>query len=269
MYPLTTIGNGFPVCKFAMPMYEAARRIWKVVAENAAPPLSIPELDIHKKILPFFQVGDCYYFIFNATRGEFDYVHPGITDILGYRAEDCSVAQIMSCIHPEDIGRFLDFEQQAVAFFEWLPIDKILKYKVRYDLRVRKADGQYLRMLHQTTPLQHGEDGAILRTFGVHTDITHLKSSGTPVLSFVGMDGEPSYLNVDIKKGFSPSHEVLTRREKQVLEFLLLGMSSRKIAEELSISRQTVDKHRKNMLQKTGIHSSAEMVVKALKEGWV
>ena len=83
------------------------------------------------------------------------------------------------------------------------------------------------------------------------------------------MDGEPSYLNVDIKKGFSPSHEVLTRREKQVLELLLLGMSSRKIAEELNISRQTVDKHRKNMLKKTGIRSSAEMVVKALKEGWV
>ncbi|WP_429047452.1 response regulator transcription factor [Chitinophaga sp. W3I9] len=46
-------------------------------------------------------------------------------------------------------------------------------------------------------------------------------------------------------------------------------MPSREIAIHLNISKLTVDKHRKNMLKKTGIKSAAELVVKAVKEGWV
>ena len=103
----------------------------------------------------------------------------------------------------------------------------------------------------------------------MHTDITHLKSTGRPVLSFIGLDGEPSFTNVEIRKTLTPSREVLTKREKEILRLVLASMPSREIATHLNISKLTVDKHRKNMLKKTGIKSAAELVVKAVKEGWV
>lgn len=248
--------------------YEEARKIWKIMAESNDPPALTLELEIHKKVLSFFQVGDYYYFIFNVVKGEFDYVHPGVFNMLGYNANECTVADMINCIHPEDMGWFLDFENTAVEFFAELPPEKVLKYKVRYDLRLRKANGEYLRVLQQVTPVQHNGEGDLLRTFGVHTDITHLKNTGLPMLSFIGLDGEPSFLNVEVKKAFVPARELLTKREKEVLRLMLAGMSSREIAGNLNISKQTVDKHRKNMLKKTGIRSSAEMVVKAIKEGW-
>jgi hypothetical protein len=47
--------------------------------------------------------------------------------------------------------------------------------------------------------IEHDEAGKILRTLNIHTDITYLKQEGIPVLSFLGMEGEPSYLDVASK----------------------------------------------------------------------
>ncbi|MFC5411470.1 LuxR C-terminal-related transcriptional regulator [Larkinella bovis] len=55
------------------------------------------------------------------------------------------------------------------------------------------------------------------------------------------MEGEPSYLNVDVKKVFAPSREALTLREKQVLAAMMAGNQSKEIASLLNISKQTVD----------------------------
>ncbi len=250
-------------------IYEETRKVWNILSERSDPPDLALEMEVHKKVLSFFQVGECYYFIFNAVRGELDYMHPCVYDVLGYTVDECSITEMMLRIHPEDVGSFLEFEQAAVDFFSRLPPEKVLKYKVRYDLRVRKANGEYVRMLQQSTCIQHDETGAVLRTLCVHTDITHLKPGGPPVLSFVGLDGEPSFSNVEIRKMFTPAREVLTRREKEILRLVLAGMPSREIAIHLNISKLTVDKHRKNMLKKTGIKSAAELVVRAVKEGWV
>lgn len=250
-------------------LYEEAKKIWRVLEESKSTPDLELELEIYKKMLGLFQVGDYYFFIFNSFEGKFDYVHPGISDVLGYNADGCTVADVVSYIHPDDIPFFMAFEQASVEFFYALPIEKLLKYKVRYDLRMRKANGEYIRVLQQSTPLQHNETGVMLRSFVVHTDISHLKQSGNPVLSFIGLDGEPSFIDVDLKKKLTPTREQLTPREKEVLRGMLSGQPSREIALQLNISKQTVEKHRKNMLKKTGIKSSAEMIVRAIKEGWI
>ncbi|MEZ2442958.1 LuxR C-terminal-related transcriptional regulator [Chitinophaga sp. RCC_12] len=250
-------------------IYEETRKVWNILAERNDPPDLALEMEVHKKVLSFFQVGACYYFIFNAVKGELDFMHPGVYDVLGYNADECTITEMMSRIHPEDVASFLEFEQAAVDFFSRLPPEKVLKYKVRYDLRVRKANGEYVRLLQQSTCIQHDETGAVLRSLCVHTDITHLKPTGHPVLSFIGLEGEPSFTNVEIRKTLTPSREVLTKREKEILRLVLASMPSREIAIHLNISKLTVDKHRKNMLKKTGIKSAAELVVKAVKEGWV
>ena len=250
-------------------LYEEARKIWQIMTESKDPPDLTLDLEINKKVLNLFHVGDFYYFIFNVQKAEFDYIHPAVFDLLGYNANECTVAGMMNNIHPDDRGWFLDFENTAVNFFNNLPPEKVKKYKVRYDLRIKKADGEYLRLLQQTIAIQHDEKGQVLRTLVVHTDISHLKTAGTPALSFIGLDGEPSFLNVEVKKALTQARQLLTKREKEVLQLMLSGMPSREIAVNLGISKQTIDKHRKNMLRKTGIKSSAEMVVKAVKEGWV
>lgn len=62
---------------------------------------------------------------------------------------------------------------------------------------------------------------------------------------------------------------ILTVRELQVVRLVAEGLSSREIAEHLSISVKTVDTHRANIMEKLGVHNSAELTKYAIRRGIV
>jgi two-component system, NarL family, response regulator NreC len=59
----------------------------------------------------------------------------------------------------------------------------------------------------------------------------------------------------------------LSGREREVLQMLAEGKSSRKIAERLHVSVTTVDTHRKHIMDKLGFRSIAELTKYAIREG--
>ncbi len=60
---------------------------------------------------------------------------------------------------------------------------------------------------------------------------------------------------------------VLTTRERQILSLIATGTSNREIAERLGVSFKTVDNHRTNLMRKLNVHSVAELLSYALREG--
>ena len=63
--------------------------------------------------------------------------------------------------------------------------------------------------------------------------------------------------------------EELSAREREILVAVCRGLSNQEIADELFISKRTVDKHRANILEKTGCKNTANLVVYAIKRGLV
>lgn len=59
----------------------------------------------------------------------------------------------------------------------------------------------------------------------------------------------------------------LTPKEKEVLQLIAEGFSSKEIAKELKLSLNTVHVHRNNMMRKLDIHKQADLIRYALKEG--
>ncbi len=72
--------------------------------------------------------------------------------------------------------------------------------------------------------------------------------------------------NLKSTRGERPE-EVLSEREKEILLLICRGMSNQEIADGLFISKRTVDKHRANILEKTGCRNTANLVVWAIKNG--
>lgn len=244
--------------------------IFKKGANNSADQELQLEFEIQKALLNIFQVGDYYSFIFNLKRSEFDFVSPQIENILGYPAGTFTLELLLHSIHPDDAHWVLSFEHKIVNFFSALSPTQILKYKTRYDYRVRKKNGDYIRILHQVVTIQFdAKTNGLLRTLGVHTDISYLKKEGKPVLSIIGMEGEPSYIDIDVDKIFAPTKVVISNREKEVLHLLIEGGNSKSIGKTLSISNHTVEQHRKNMLRKTSSTTTAQLVKKSIAEGWI
>lgn len=61
------------------------------------------------------------------------------------------------------------------------------------------------------------------------------------------------------------SEDALSDREVEILVEVCRGLSNQEIADELFISKRTVDKHRANILEKTGCRNTANLVVYAIK----
>ena len=63
--------------------------------------------------------------------------------------------------------------------------------------------------------------------------------------------------------------ELLSEREMDVLIGICRGLSTQEIADELFLSKRTVDTHRANILEKTGSKNTASLVVYAIKNNLV
>ena len=63
--------------------------------------------------------------------------------------------------------------------------------------------------------------------------------------------------------------EQLSSREREILVAVCQGLSNQEIADALFISKRTVDKHRANILEKTGCKNTASLVVYAIRNGIV
>lgn len=144
-----------------------------------------------------------------------------------------------------------------------------MSYKVRMDFRVRKKNGAYIRVLYQNICIQLFENGNISRALGLMTDISHLKLNGKPMLSFISIDGGPSYIDVQPGEILIPIDDPISKREKEILLMIMDGKLNKEIAHILNISKETVDKHRKNMIRKNNCANSSELISLAIKNGWL
>lgn len=75
-------------------------------------------------------------------------------------------------------------------------------------------------------------------------------------------------LNV-IRESMTAAPVVLSTREKEVLTLIAEGLSNHEIAGRLKLSQRTVERHRTNLLEKTGSKNSVRLIIYALKNKWL
>ncbi|MBI9019017.1 MAG: response regulator transcription factor [Phycisphaerae bacterium] len=115
--------------------------------------------------------------------------------------------------------------------------------------------------------LKAGASGYILKNCAVKelTDaintINNNQTYLSPSIAEVVLD-ELLNDNTDVK-----NNSVLTAREKEVLQLISEGKSTKKIAMELHISVSTIETHRRQAMEKLNIHSIAELTKYAIREG--
>src|SRR5579863_1805864 len=71
------------------------------------------------------------------------------------------------------------------------------------------------------------------------------------------------------RRGVEDSYDLLSLREKEILQLLATGKSNRDIADMLNISITTAESHRSNILQKLHLHSLAELILYAVRKGLI
>lgn len=224
----------------------------------------------YKNMLLAFQPGPGYYWLLNTRTAQIEMMSDEVTAVLGYQPNEMTFPFMLSLVHPEDTPYILNFENALSFFFSGLPFEKRFVYKIQYDFRMQRHDGRYVRILNQMLMVGFNTADNCIRTFGIQSDISHLKTENKPVLSFICIDNSsPSYLDIDVKQVYKPVKSFFTAREKEILLLMLNGNVSKEISDLLNISKHTVDTHRKKILDKTNSRSIPEMVKKAIVNGWI
>ena len=66
--------------------------------------------------------------------------------------------------------------------------------------------------------------------------------------------------------GMSPEVH-LTHREREILQLVASGLTNQEIADQLFTSKRTVESHRQNLLEKTGVRNTPALVKYAMEQG--
>ncbi len=90
------------------------------------------------------------------------------------------------------------------------------------------------------------------------------KSFFSPVISKMLLE---DYVRQIRDKHVEDSYDLLTPREREVLQLLAEGRTNKEVANLLHLSVYTVDAHRGNILQKLNLHGVPEMVLYAVRKG--
>ncbi|MCH8267684.1 MAG: response regulator transcription factor [Acidobacteria bacterium] len=96
--------------------------------------------------------------------------------------------------------------------------------------------------------------------------VSNGKSFFSPLISKILLD---EYVRQVQEKGISDRYELLTEREREILQLIAEGKTSREIAELLNLSTSTVDTHRGHIMEKLDLHNPYEVVLYAVRKGLI
>lgn len=230
---------------------------------------SLPQISFDDLTNAIISTGPFYYYIVDFHDMSISNVSTSIEEIHGFDPSTVTFNDILSVGHPDDTN-FVMKAEAAVAdfFYKNIGAEKLLRYKVNYCLRGKLKNGEYALFNHQAIMLTLDPSGKYGKSLNIHTRIDHLTNHNTYKFSLIGINGEPSYMNlgVDIK---SINGVQFSKREIDIIKCTAEGLSSTEIGEKLFISEQTVKTHRKNILAKSDCKNTAQLIKTSLLQGLI
>jgi DNA-binding NarL/FixJ family response regulator len=78
---------------------------------------------------------------------------------------------------------------------------------------------------------------------------------------------QEDYIRELERRGLDDSYDLLTDREREILQLIAEGHTNKEVAGILNVSITTVETHRTHILQKLGLHSVPELILYAVRKG--
>lgn len=166
---------------------------------------------------------------------------------------------ILGRYHPEDLSEVLVLQKMAAEQLLELTFEERKTFELQFVFRWLTSDEKTYRWIFTTLrPFIFDQAGNVM--------VDVLYSSALNGVHREEFDWSMSWMKngklMVRKDTLLPAADLsrLTAAEKNILRYLRSGMSSKEIAEQLNVSKFTVDTHRRNLLAKTGAKNSAELM---------
>ncbi|MFM9910183.1 MAG: response regulator transcription factor [Chitinophagaceae bacterium] len=180
--------------------------------------------------------------------------------------------KIYEITYSDDIPHVTAFSRYWVNYYLSMPLEHRPYSKMTIYFRIKNAMNNYYWIMVQYSDAIFDSDGNFVYGLVFATDISHLKKEGVPMMSILDTyDGNCQQFFCSDLKNLTKQNLIhnLSTREREVLQHLAMGCSSKQIASQLNLSVKTIDNHRQNMLHKTNSKSTAELVAYSITNGFL
>lgn len=194
--------------------------------------------------------------------------HKGFDTVLDY-PKGCriDIPFVLNLTHGEDQPVVHYLTQIATEFhFEK---DKNEPFETMFEInfRVRKFDGSHVMMLKRSCGFMN-ENGEPVAIVSMLHDISFMKVNQIHSRVLGPKESERLYFE-KLQELSSKRYEAgpFSKRETQILALMAQGLKSQEIADHVNLSIHTIYNHRKNMMWKTGLKNTAELIRYGLENG--
>lgn len=249
--------------------------VWKDSQSTIQYPQDLPPdyFTSYITTLPFLAAGPYYWQIYSAKNNTPSIIDVGgaVNELTPYSREQLTGSDdqslIFSLFHPADLPHVLTFIAKVIEFLFVLPKEEKNSFHITIYGRVKNANGDYVWNAIQYPSFYWDEEGKLLYGLVVYYDVSHLKNDHElPLLSILDRTGNNNQVfscyYADENKPVYFTSPAISKREQEVLLLIQKGKTSKEIAGELHIAKNTVENHRQRLLKKFGAASSIELLSK-------
>lgn len=158
--------------------------------------------------------------------------------------------EIFRFIHPDDLTERNLQELRFFYFIKRLPPNKYTDYYLAGKLRMKSKTGSYVPILHRIFYIPSPSRKSLWLALCLYTPLV----IDTPV-KYMIIDSVTGNITELTKQNDA---KILSAREKQIVRLIDKGLMSKEIAQVLSISINTVSRHRQEILSKLQVKNSIE-----------
>lgn len=251
------------------PEIQKLHAVWLARESQSIENTILPEISFNDLTNSIISTGPFYYYVIDFYDMSVSQVSPSIRDIHGLDPETVTFNDILGTMHPDDLNFVASAESSISDFFcKKVGAEKLLNYKINYCIRGRIPNGEYVMMNHQAIMLTLNRNGGYGKSLNIHTRIDHLTDANTYRFSLIGLNNEPSYMNLKTDGNFAKT-STFSKREIDIIKCISEGLNNQEIADQLFISVLTVKKHRYNILQKSDCKNTAQLIKTSILQGLI
>jgi two-component system response regulator NreC len=131
-------------------------------------------------------------------------------------------------------------------------------------LSMHSDEGYVLKALKSGAKAYLLKDSAEYDLINAIKAVTEGKAFFSPAISKMLVE---DYMRQMREREVEDSYDLLTTREREIMQLLAEGKANKEVASILNLSLYTVETHRGNIFQKLNLHSGAELILYAVRKG--
>ncbi len=217
-----------------------------------------------KELNQFLPPLESFVLITNTSKNSYEFISDNFEKTLGLDRERMMAEGLnyyLSFYHPEDLPILLKiFEELMVFTMGSLNLEERKKVMYTWRYRIKNHKGELKNMHVQQTPIFFDDNGRPIIGYSHNTIIGDGKPM--PLIASCKILNENKEFVTIFQKNYTKEsfQYTLTNRETDIVRLIATNNSSKQIANKLNISPQTVDVHRKNILEKLNFKTSNEII---------